>query len=133
MAKRTIELELKRQYALKAIKWCRENMGVNKRKKDIPKISVRVYFRKDETERFIKGIYYSDENRIIVYHLNCDTIEEVISTVIHEYTHYLQSMKKYWEYSLTHDYNTHHYERQARRNETKYTKMCIRKIKREII
>ena len=133
MAKRSIELELKRQYALKAIKWCRENMGVNKRKKDIPKISVRIYFRKDETERFIKGIYYSDENRIIVYHVNCETIEDVISTVIHEYTHYLQSMKKYWEYSLTYNYNTHPYERQARRNETKYTKMCIKKIKKEII
>lgn len=130
MGKHTVPIEIKRLYALRAIRWCRDYMGVNNRRKSLPKISVRINFRKDETERFIKGIYYSYENRIIVYDLNCKTIEDVVSTVIHEYTHYLQSMKKYWEYFQTHDYSRHPYERQARRNEIKYTKECIKTIKK---
>jgi hypothetical protein len=130
MSKKCNDIEIKRQYATHAIKWCRDNMGVNPRRKNLPKVSVRINFRKDETERFIKGIYYSSENRIIVYHANCCSIEDVVSTIIHEYTHYLQSMKKYWEYFDTHNYSTHPYERQARRNELKHTSVCIKQIKK---
>ena len=133
MAKKCNDIEIKRQYATQAVKWCRDNMGINARRKVLPKVSVRINFRKDENERFIKGIYYSDENRIIVYHINCCSIEEVVSTVIHEYTHYLQSMKKYWEYFDTHNYSTHPYERQARRNEIKYTPDCIKQIKKYLL
>jgi hypothetical protein len=132
MAKKIVDIELKRQYASKAIKWCRENMGVNNRRKTQPKMSVRIYFRKDETERFIKGIYYSGENRIIIYDLNCKTLEDVVSTIIHEYSHYLQSMKKYWEYFNTYSYSTHPYERQAKRNELKYTNVCMKFIKKAL-
>jgi len=130
MAKKIVDIELKRQYASRAIKWCKKNMGVNNRRKSQPKMSVRIYFRKDKTERFIKGIYYSGENRIIVYDLNCKTLEDVVSTIIHEYSHYLQSMKKYWEYFNTHSYSTHPYERQAKRNELKYTSECMKYIKK---
>ena len=45
-------------------------------------------------------------------------------------------MKKYWEYFETHDYSTHPYERQARRNEIKYTKanylQCLQEGKEEM-
>jgi hypothetical protein len=131
MAKKNVDIEVKRQYASKALKWCREFMGINKRKKTQPKVTVRINFRSDENERFIKGVYYSNENKIIVYDLNCQSLEDVVSTVIHEYTHYLQSMKKYWEYYDLYYYSTHPYERQARRNELKYTKECIKKIKKQ--
>lgn len=130
MAKKIVDIELKRQYASKAIRWCKENMGINNRRKSQPKMSVRIYFRKDETERFIMGSYYSVENRIVVYDVNCKTLEDVVSTIIHEYSHYLQSMKKYWEYFNTYSYSTHPYERQAKRNELKYTDECMRYIKK---
>lgn len=130
MAKKIVDIELKRQYASKAIRWCKENMGINNRRKSQPKMSVRIYFRKDETERFIMGSYYSVENRIVVYGVNCKTLEDVVSTIIHEYSHYLQSMKKYWEYFNTYSYSTHPYERQAKRNELKYTDECMRYIKK---
>ena len=130
MAKKIVDIELKRQYASKAIRWCKENMGINNRRKSQPKMSVRIYFRKDETERFIMGSYYSVENRIVVYDVNCKTLEDVVSTIIHEYSHYLQSMKKYWEYFNTYSYSTHPYERQAKRNELKYTDECMKYIKK---
>lgn len=130
MAKKIVDIELKRQYASKAIRWCKENMGINNRRKSQPKMSVRIYFRKDETERFIMGSYYSVENRIVVYDINCKTLEDVVSTIIHEYSHYLQSMKKYWEYFNTYSYSTHPYERQAKRNELKYTDECMKYIKK---
>lgn len=131
MAKKNIDIEIKKQYAIEAVKWCRDNLGINKRKKNKLKVSVRVNFKKTD-ERDFNGSYYSQENRIIIYDLNCHTLEDVVSTVIHEYTHYLQSVKKYWEYFKTHYYSTHPYERQARRNEEKYTELCLKSIKKLI-
>ncbi len=131
MAKKNVDIEIKKQYAIEAMKWCRNNLGVNKRKKNKLKVSVRVNFKKTD-ERDFNGSYYSNENRIIIYDLNCNSLEDVVSTVIHEYTHYLQSVKKYWEYFKTHYYSTHPYERQARRNEEKYTEVCLKSIKKSI-
>ena len=131
MAKKNVDIEIKKQYAIEAMKWCKNNLGVNKRKKNKLKVSVRVNFKKTD-ERDFNGSYYSNENRIIIYDLNCNSLEDVVSTVIHEYTHYLQSVKKYWEYFKTHYYSTHPYERQARRNEEKYTEVCLKSIKKSI-
>jgi len=133
MGKKIIDITLKRQIAKQVLKWCKENMGVNNRRKSLPKVSVRINFRKDETERFIKGIYYSSENRIIVYSLNCETMDEVVSTIIHEYSHYQQSMKKYWEYFEFYYYSNHPYEKEARKNEEMYTKKCIRSIRKYLL
>ena len=133
MGKKIIDITLKRQIAKQVLKWCKENMGINNRRKSLPKVSVRINFRKDETERFIKGIYYSSENRIIVYSVNCETMDEVVSTIIHEYSHYQQSMKKYWEYFEFYYYSNHPYEKEARKNEEMYTKKCIRSIRKYLL
>jgi Zn-dependent peptidase ImmA (M78 family) len=131
MNRKNVNIEIKKQYAIEAVKWCKDNLGINKRKKNKLKISVRVNFKKTDEKNF-NGSYYSNENRIVIYDLNCVSLEDVVSTVIHEYTHYLQSMKKYWEYFKTHYYSTHPYERQARRNEEKYTELCLKSIKKSI-
>lgn len=131
MGKIKIDTEIKKLYASHALRWCMNNLGVNKRKKTNPKISVRIRFKSLE-EKTYNGCYHDNENRIIVYDLNCNSLEDVVSTVIHEYTHYLQSMKKYWEYFETYYYSNHPFEVQARKNEEKYTKKCIRSIKKSI-
>jgi hypothetical protein len=133
MGKKILDITQKRKIATKVLKWCKENMGVNNRRKTLPKVSVRINFRKDETERFIKGIYYVNENRIIVYSINCETIDEVVSTIIHEYTHYQQSMKKYWEYFEFYYYSNHPYEKEARKNEEMFTKKCIKEIRKYLL
>jgi hypothetical protein len=129
MAKKVIDIKTKRRYALLTTKWCRENMGVNRRRKEQLKVSVRINFRGEEDERYIKGVFYPDENRIIVYSKNCLTIEEIVSTVIHEYTHYLQSDVKYIELYKIYYYKNHPFEREARKNEDLYTSICMKEIK----
>lgn len=133
MGKKHVDIELKRLYANEALKWCKKNMGINRRKRNTPKIYVRVRLeQEDKIKKIVEGSYYSENNRIVIYGLNCNKLEDVVSTVIHEYTHYLQSMKKYWEYFQTHYYSQHPYERQAKRNEDKYTRECYNYIRRLI-
>ena len=115
MAKKVVDSEVKKLFALYTLKWCKKNLGVNKRKKP-PKVLVRIRFY-EEDDKNVVGMYISYSNKIIVYDLNCSSIEDVVSTVIHEYTHYLQPWRKYWEYFKTHYYSTHPYEKQARKNE----------------
>lgn len=129
MAIKSIDIEIKRQYAIQTTKWCKKHLGINKRRKNQLKVSVRVNFKKSD-QRDFHGSYCSDENRIVVYDLNCKSLEDIVSTVIHEYTHYLQSTKKYWEYTQTYNYSTHPYEKQARKNEEKYTEVCLKTIKK---
>ena len=95
MSKKKVNIDLKKEIAIQTLKWCKKKFGVNKRKK-LPKISVRVRLIESDDESF--GLYIWKENRIIIYDSKCKSIMDVISTVIHEYTHYLQSMKKYYEY-----------------------------------
>lgn len=128
MSKKCVDLETKRKCAFLTLKWCRENLGINYRKKSKPKIAVRVYFPSYEDEKTSCGSYYFEDNKIIIYDANCETIQLVINTVIHEYTHYLQSGKKYWDFFKTHQYSNHPYEKHARRNEKKYGETCLFEI-----
>ena len=131
MARRNVDIEVKKLFAIHAMKWCKKNLGINKRKKKTLKLSLRIRFV-EEDDKYVNGAYYIDDNKIIIYPLNCESIFEIVSTVIHEYTHYLQSTKKYFEYFKTHYYSTHPYEKQARRNELKHTNKCLRNIKKLI-
>lgn len=68
----------------------------------------------DGTDKNLKGEFVSDFNEIIVYWKNIKTEEELIRTLVHEYTHYLQSpswMTRY--YNMGYDYSDHPYEVQA--------------------
>ena len=57
-------------------------------------------------------------------------MEELVSTVIHEYTHYLQVRRKYREYEKVKFYSQNPFEIQAKRNEERYTKTCINEIRK---
>ena len=126
-----VSIGLKKQYSIRAVKWCENKLGINKRKKKKLKISVRVTFRTPDEKNFY-GLYSYKDNRIIIYDLNCVSLEDVVSTVIHEYTHYLQPVKKYWDFFKTHDYSTHPHEIEALINEEKYTTECLETIKKLI-
>lgn len=118
----------KKRYAALALKWCRENFGVNERKRR------KVYFElvpklKKSGSFIVFGHYCFWRNKIIIYEESCKTIYDVVSTMIHEYTHYLQSRTKYQKYEETHYYSQNPLEREAKRNEECYTKLCIKEIK----
>ena len=122
------EFIVKRKITRLTLKWCKKNLGINKKKKKAIKLNIRIKPLK-EGKYIIYGNYYSDYNSIYIYGLKEITNENVVSIIIHEYTHYLQSNKKYWEYFKTYNYSTHPYEIEARENEAKYTDICYNEIK----
>jgi hypothetical protein len=107
------------------LRWCRRELGVNKRKKYYPVWYVV------KGEEGLCGEYDHDENEVYVYWDQCDDVRELISTCIHEWTHQLQPIRtKYFKYPGT--YSRNPYERAARRNEEKYTPIVWRLIKPKI-
>jgi hypothetical protein len=128
---RTIDIETKKQYANLALKWCVMYFGLCDRKKR--KLLFKFSERKRKSENFdIFGNYCFYRNEIIIYLPNNNTIYDLVATVIHEYTHYLQVRRKYREYELLRYYSQNPLERQAKRNEEKYTKICIKEIKKQL-
>ena len=124
MSRRDIDLELKKSYAKYALRWCEDNLGINTRKRK--KLSFVMSTRKRTQGKFVYyGNYCLYKNQITIYINNCETLKNLVSTIIHEYTHYLQPMGRYKEYEKYYYYSTHPFERQARRNETKYTDTCL--------
>lgn len=125
-------IKLKKRYAILTIKWCRENLGVNDRKRT--KLTLDFTDRKRTIKKVpICGNYCFWRNKITLHEVTCKTIKDVVSTMIHEYTHYLQSRTKYKEYEKYYYYSNHPCEREARRNEEKYTDICIKEIKKYLL
>lgn len=107
------------------LRWCRTELGVNKRKKFDPIWSIV------KGEEGLCGEYDHYENEVHVYWDQCENVRELIATCIHEWTHQLQPIRtKYFKYPGT--YSRNPYERQARRNEDKYTPIVWRLIKPKI-
>jgi hypothetical protein len=130
MAKRNLDFELnKKKYTALTIKWCKQNFGVNERKRTKLKIEVTNRIRVIK-KSMVYGNYCFYRNKMTIHIDACKTIFDLVSTVIHEYTHYLQSRNLYKQYEETHTYFTNPCEREARRNEKRYTKYCIKEIKK---
>lgn len=130
MSIKNSDFSLKRKIAVLTLRWCQENIGINKKKRNI-KLSLRSKPHKDGNY-FVFGHFCHVENRISLYDVHNQSLIELVKTIIHEFTHYLQSSRKYWEYYKTHYYSQHPYERQAKRNEVKYGKICLKEIKKLI-
>jgi Zn-dependent peptidase ImmA (M78 family) len=129
MPKCVVDSEIKVTYTKMALKWCKENIGINDRKRTELKLVIRHTERK-KGKYVLYGSYCFYKNRIVIYIPNCLSLYDVVGTVIHEYTHYLQSRTKYEMYEKSHYYSTNPFERQAKRNELKHTKVCIKEIKK---
>ena len=128
---RTITTENKKLYATLAIRWCESYFGLCDRKKR------RLIFRFSERKRKMDnwdvfGNYCFYRNEIIIYLPNNNTIYDIVATVIHEYTHYLQSGPLYRKYEKEYYYSKNPYEREAKRNEAKYAKTCLGEIRKKI-
>ena len=97
-----------------ALRWCRREMGVYRRRKYDPIWTVKRGVDGD------CGEFDCDENIVFIYWNNCETVKELISTCIHEWTHQLQPIaSRYWEYEG--DYYNHPMEKEARDNEKNLT------------
>jgi len=76
----------------KVIDWCIDEFGLSKHYEHYPYIEIDI----DEVD--LMGEFVSDNNEIIVYPNAMDNMDDFISTVIHEYSHYLQRPSWYTRY-----------------------------------
>ena len=106
-------------------KWCRTNMGVNKRKKYDPTIT---YYKSYEGDMDM-GEYRYWDNEIIVYYNNCGNVSNLIRTIVHEWQHQLQPMGKYERIHDEVGYEEHPFEKEAEAAELKHYKQVWMAIK----
>ena len=108
------------------IKYCIATLGV---KSSLPVPSVSVVKRGGSCKY---GQYDFVNNKIEVHYNTCGTVELMIRTIIHEYTHYTQDVKKNYNKLLyKYGYEKHPQEIGARRNEKLYSP-CWKQIKSTI-
>lgn len=118
---------IKIKYSKLALKWCVNKFGKNNRKKRelILKPKKTIKYQKRSK---VFGIYCFYRNTIYIYLNNCDSIKDIVSTIVHEYTHYLQSSTKYHYYQNVYYYTQNPLEIEAKTNETLYTNDCLNYI-----
>ena len=107
-----------------ALKFCIKTFGT-KPGLEVPKIIVH----RTPSPEGLFGCYDSATNVIHVYRIAHTSFVEAMDTIVHEYTHYLQSRTLYKKYQDKYYYSRNPYEREAKRNEEKYTKECMKYIK----
>ena len=76
----------------KVIDWCIDEFGLSKHYEHYPYIEIDI----DEVD--LMGEFVGDNNEIIVYPNAMDNMDDFVSTVIHEYSHYLQRPSWYTRY-----------------------------------
>ncbi len=108
-----------------AERWCRDNMGLNSRKKFDPTIT---YYQSVPAD-VCMGEYRYWDNEIIVYYNNTPNIRAFIQTIIHEWQHQLQHMTKYEKIHNEVGYEEHPFEKEAEAIEKKNYKQVWKHIK----
>ena len=105
-----------------------QKFGTKKRKN---KLSVSLV--SSETPEKYMGEYFPRTVRIVIYTKYNKYLREIIKTIIHEYTHYLQPiLKSYQSIYKRVGYDAHPFEIEARFNEFAYYKDCWKKVKKDL-
>lgn len=111
-----------RKNALKVYEWCKKMFGTSPINGAYPKV---VFHKKGN----YAGYYDPWKNEIHVFKQKHRTFIGFIGTIIHEYTHYHQSIKRqYQKLNKIYNYKSHPLEREANRTERKYKWMCYYEI-----
>lgn len=107
-------------------RWCRRNLGVNRRKKWDPVWYIRKGWSDGEM-----GEYDAQDNELYIYYDNIPDVRELIRTIVHEWTHQNQPiLTKYHKYPGS--YSRNPYERAARYAELKWTPVVWQELKDKI-
>lgn len=107
--------QFNRNHALRVMTWCKGNIGLNRRRHYLP---ILEWHSVGED----CGDYDFEDNIISVYKNQHNSVLEIIHTIIHEWCHYKQSKKKYYDMDEKFGYNKNPLEIQADNlaNEFKY-------------
>ena len=115
--------DITRKNALKVFDWCKKTFGISTINGPYPKF---IFHR---TGKEIAGLYDPWKNEIHVWKERHRTFLGFIGTIIHEYPHYHQSIKRqYQKLDKIYSYKSHPLEREAIRMERKYKWMCYYEI-----
>ena len=77
----------------KVIDWCIDEFGLSKHYEHYPYVEIDMF------EENPMGEFIHDNNEIIIYPKAMENMDDFVSTVIHEYTHYMQSPSWYTRYA----------------------------------
>ena len=100
--------------------WCHDNMGVNNRKRR------DLTYSYGDDEKGFYGFYCPYVNHIRICTNECKTLGRLTSTFIHEYTHYLQSVRtKYASANAEFGYWNNPFEVEARKMEKKLNRYLL--------
>lgn len=103
-------LKLHRGHVDKIYLWCKKKYGRSKYNGRYPDI---VFRKPDYYTGEDWGYYDEDEQLIYINKDKHETIEDLIHTIIHEYTHYMQSMHHYQILAIYLDSHEHPLEIEA--------------------
>lgn len=114
--------DITRKNAVKVFNWCKQTFGASSINGPYPKL---IFHKKGE----YSGKYDPWKNEIHICGKSHRTFMGFISTVIHEFVHYHQSIKKqYQKLDKIYSYKNHPLEREANRMERKYKWMCYYEV-----
>jgi hypothetical protein len=122
----------KARFVNEVLRWCMKNMDYPSGHKYYPQVKICYY--KTKHSRF--GDYTSNIRLIRIFINNHTSVEELVDTIIHEYTHYLQmptqqDQKEYNRYLKQKGYYKNPFEINARETANKYTSICMKEMKRK--
>ena len=116
-------IEINRKNAVKIFDWCKKTFGMSTINGSYPRL---VFHR---TGKQYAGWYDPWKNEIHVFKQKHRTFMGFIGTIIHEFTHYHQSIKReYRQLDKIYSYKNHPHEREANKTERKYKWMCYYEI-----
>ena len=122
------DIKLNRHTALKVYEWCRKTYGRSKYNGRYPEIS---YKKGDHTNSDLMGEFDFYENLIFINSDQIKNLYDLVSTIIHEFTHYKQNMKVDWTVlSKYFDPYTidHPLEKEASDVEVRDTPKCLKEV-----
>lgn len=112
-------IDINRKNAVTIYNWCKTKFGASTINGSYPKF---VFHKK---HKGYAGYYDPWKNEIHVFASKHRSFMGFIGTIIHEYTHYMQSIKRqYTKLDKVYSYKLHPLEREANRVERKYKWMC---------
>lgn len=99
--------------SVKYLNECVKLFGESKYYSHTPYLSLESSPIADDYDPDLKGEFVKEENEMIVYFRNIRSKEDLARTIIHEYTHYLQSPIWLARYNNECFYDENPYEKQA--------------------
>lgn len=119
--------EFTRKHALQVLDYCVDNLGESHYVDEVPRL---IFWTTGPVKNYLfpKGYYCSENNIIWIYKSEHKSALDIIDTIIHEYTHYLQNLDEYGVMFKVYNYKTHPMEIEARQTAKAHKFICRRFI-----